>query len=52
MITGYYGKNGAMTKGWETEEDAQKEFDDFYQDEEYEGCFVTEYNGEWVIAYE
>ena len=52
MITGYYGKDGAMTEGWETEEEAQKEFEEFYQNEEYKDCFVTEYNGEWVIAYE
>ena len=52
MITGYYGKNGSMTEGWDSEEEAEREFDEFYQDEEYDGCFVKEYNGKWVIAYE
>ena len=53
MITGYYGKDGVMSEGWETEEEAQKEFKEFYEnDERFAGCFVTEYNDEWVIAYE
>ena len=30
MIPGYYGKDGAMTEGWETEKEAQKEFEEFY----------------------
>lgn len=51
MITGYYGKDGVMSEGWNTEEDAEKEFEAFYQDDEYENCFVAEYNGYWVIAY-
>ena len=52
MITGYYGKNGIMSSGWDSEDEAEREFDEFYQGEEYEDCFVTELNGEWVIAYE
>lgn len=53
IITGYYGKDGAMTSGWETEEEAQAEFDEYYADDEnFEGCFVhQESDGEWVIAY-
>lgn len=52
MIEGYYGKDGAMTSGWETEEEAKAEFESYYQDEEFSGCYVTEINGKWVIAYD
>ena len=51
MITGFYGKDGAMSEGWETEEEAREEFDSYYSDEEYKGCEVVFYNGEWVIGY-
>jgi hypothetical protein len=50
-ITGYYGKNGVMSEGWDTEEEAQTEFNSFYQDDEYEECEVIFYNGKWVISY-
>lgn len=52
MITGFYGKDGAMTTGWETEAEAQAEFETWYQGDEFSGCYVTEIRaGEWVIAY-
>ena len=52
MISGYYGKSGAMTEGWDTKEEADEEINAWYQDDKYLSCFVTEYNGEWVIAYD
>lgn len=51
LVTGFYGKEGAMTEGWDTEEEAQNEFDEFYSDDEYEDCEVIQYNAKWVIAY-
>lgn len=51
IITGYYGKDGAMSEGWDTENEAQAEFDEFYQDEEYEDCEIIKHNDKWVIAY-
>lgn len=51
IITGYYGKDGAMSEGWDNEQDAIIEFEQFYQDSEYDGCEVIQYNGKWVIAY-
>lgn len=52
MISGYYGQSGAMSEGWDTEDEAEKEFNEWYQDDEYSDCYVTEYNGKWVIAYD
>jgi gentisate 1,2-dioxygenase len=49
--TGYYGKDGVMTQGWDSEEEALKEFAEFYNTEEFEGCEVIFYNEYWVIAY-
>ena len=51
IITGYYGNDGSMSSGWDTEEEAKNEFEEFYQDDEYAGCYVTEINGKLVIAY-
>lgn len=53
IITGFYGKNGAMADPFETEEEAKAEFELYYQeDPEFEGCYVVEIRpGEWVIAY-
>lgn len=51
IITGYYGKDGVMSQGWDSKEEASSEFKAFYQDDEYEGCEVIFYNGFWVIAY-
>lgn len=52
IMTGYYGKEGVMSEGWDTEEEAIAELDEFYQDDEYADCFVVECNDKWVIAYE
>jgi|AZII01.1.fsa_nt_gi hypothetical protein len=59
MNTGYYGKNGLMTDGWDTEEEAQEEFEEFYKNETddvdgsylYRECEIIEKDGKWVIAY-
>ena len=52
MITGYYGKDGSMTKGWDNEAEAIAEMNEWYSSDEFKGCYVTEIrDGEWVIAY-
>ena len=55
MSNEYYGKNGVMTEGWDTEREAQFVYDLWYiLNEEcavYLNGYVTEYNGKWVIMY-
>lgn len=51
MMISYYGQNGVMSEGWDTEAEANAEMQQWYQDDEHEGCYVTELNGKWVIAY-
>lgn len=59
MINGYFGKNGVMTNGWETEQDAINEFEQYYHGETdangdllYDNCKIIEIeHGNWVIAY-
>ncbi len=48
-----------MTDGWDTEEEAQEEFEEFYKNETddvdgsylYRECEIIEKDGKWVIAY-
>ena len=52
IISGWYGKNGVMSDGWDSEAEAQAEFNEFYTDDEYADCEIIERSdGKWVIAY-
>ena len=53
MIAAYYGKNGVMSEGWDSEEEAEAEFEEWYEnDPDFDGCYVTKHNGKWVIAFD
>ena len=50
ITSGYYGVEGAMELGWETESDAEEALETEYDDED--GLFVVEIEpNNWVIAY-
>ena len=50
IMTGYYGVEGAMELGWETESDAEEALETEYDDAD--GLFVVEIEpNNWVIAY-
>lgn len=50
IIDGYYGVEGVMEKGWETEQDAEIALENEYDNAE--GLFVVEIEDDnWVIAY-
>lgn len=50
LITGYYGMDGVMTKGWNLQEEAEFELENYYEPDDE--LFVIEIEpGEWVIAY-
>lgn len=50
IMSGYYGVEGAMELGWETESKAEEALESEYDDED--GLFVVEIEpNNWVIAY-
>jgi hypothetical protein len=52
IVTGYYGKDGVMSDGWDSKYEAIEVFNAYYKDnEDAPDAEVIEYNGKWVIAY-
>ena len=51
VYDGYYGVDGVMSRGWDTEDEAYQALLDDYFDDRDVLDIVEMWPGEWVLAY-